>query len=100
MAEFIKCNCGSCGAKYRLPVEFGGRTARCKKCGGRFEIPAQKSLEDSVLDWLSEADAATEEQTVEKPRVIKLSEQAISGHASGAEKRGPIRYKTNPPQTA
>lgn len=93
MADLIKCVCSQCGAKYRLPVEFGGRTARCKKCNAKFEVPKDKGLEDSVLDWLSEADE--EEKVVEQPRVISMPKsQAPDDSEAGRKPQGVIRLKS------
>ncbi len=94
MSDLIRCRCSSCGAKYKLPVEFQGRIARCKKCGAKFEIPREKSLEDSVLDWLMEAETE-EQETVEKPRVVRFSEQHTEA-ADPNKLRGPIRFKSTP----
>ena len=101
MADFIKCNCSHCGAKYRLPVEFQGRRARCKKCGEKFEVPKQKTLEDSVLDWLSEAEEKEreEEKVVARPRVISIPKEPASDSDSeptGPRRRGTIRMKSTP----
>jgi hypothetical protein len=101
VSEFIKCNCGNCGAKYRLPVEFQGRRARCKKCGEKFEVPKTKTLEDSVLDWLSEAEEKErqEEEAVSRPRVISIPKESTpegGAESGGARRKGPIRMKTTP----
>ncbi|RMF81881.1 MAG: hypothetical protein D6744_06635 [Planctomycetota bacterium] len=94
MAEFLKCSCDQCGAKYRLPVEFRGRTAKCKKCGAKFKIPAEKSLEDSVLDWLSEAEADAErEEEVSKPRIVSMSDSSTA-RGDKPQAKGPIRMKS------
>jgi len=98
MADFIKCNCSNCGAKYRLPVEFQGRRARCKKCGAKFDVPRVKSLEDSVLDWLSEAEQK-EEETIAQPRVISIPKESAADSASEAKRKGPIRLKSTPAST-
>ncbi|MCA9243003.1 MAG: hypothetical protein KDA32_03540 [Phycisphaerales bacterium] len=70
MSDTIKCACDACGAKYRLPVESQGRMARCKKCGAKFKVPQPKdrSLEDSVLEWLS--DEPEDMSDSAPPRVI------------------------------
>ena len=100
MADFIKCNCPKCGAKYRLPVECQGRRARCKKCGEKFEVPRQeKTLEDSVLDWLAEAEEKErelEEEEVARPRVINIPKEsaAEADSDSGLRRKGPIRLKS------
>ena len=100
MADFIKCNCSNCGAKYRLPVEFQGRRAKCKKCGEKFEVPKEKkTLEDSVLDWLTEAEEQEfqDEEAVAQPRVINIPKNAPSetnGEGSGSRRKGPIRIKS------
>lgn len=92
MSDTIKCTCPHCQAKYRLPLEVQGRTARCKRCGGRFEVPVEKSLEDSILDWLSDAEAADE--TVSQPRVISMPREASAGSEATRKSRGPIRVKS------
>lgn len=76
VSDTVKCGCPKCGAKYRLPVEYQGRSAKCKKCGDKFKIPAEKTVEDSVLDWLSEEPASSEDTTVERPRVVSISDAA------------------------
>lgn len=100
MADFIKCICSNCGAKYRLPAEFQGRRARCKKCGEKFEVPKTKTLEDSVLDWLSEAEEKdeTEQEAVSKPRVISIPKESAAPDEEGssARRKGPIRMKSTP----
>ncbi len=101
MADFIKCTCGHCGAKYRLPAEFQGRKARCKKCGEKFEVPRIKSLEDSVLDWLNEADEDVEsgsEESVAPPRIVNIPKSAAESQDGEAQARrkGPIRMKSTP----
>lgn len=96
VAEFVKCTCEECGAKYRLPVEYRGRTAKCKKCGAKFKIPAEKTLEDSVLDWLTEADADAErheQEEVQKPRIVSMSDSS-SARADDSKSKGPIRLKS------
>jgi DNA-directed RNA polymerase subunit RPC12/RpoP len=96
MSETIKCACSKCGAKYRLPVEAQGRTARCKRCGEKFVIPRAQSLEDSILTWLSMPEEDELEQSVPAPRVISMPakpEQADPAAAEAAKRRGPIRLK-------
>lgn len=94
MADFLKCQCSHCGAKYRLPMEAQGRSARCKKCGQKFSVPRQsKTLEDNVQDWLAEGE--DESSTVEAPRVISMPQDSDSSGGSPASRRkGPIRMKT------
>ena len=100
MADFVKCSCSKCGAKYRLPIEYQGRSARCKKCGAKFKVPQVKSVEDSVLDWLAEAEEKQrdEEEAVAKPRVINIPKESAAGPSSpaGDKRKGPIRVKSNP----
>jgi hypothetical protein len=91
VSDQIRASCGQCGAKYRLPVEAAGRSARCKKCGGTFEVPQAKSLEDSVLDWLTEPEVE-EEVVADRPRVINM--QKDEGDAGANQARGPIRLKS------
>lgn len=90
MGDFIKTACSECGAKYRLPIEFQGRTARCKKCGAKFSIPANKNIEDSVLDWLTEGDVDdAADEPAEAPRVVSMGDSG--GKAS--VRKGLIRLK-------
>jgi len=98
VAEFLKCRCAHCGAKYRLPLEAQGRTARCKKCGKKFAVPKAKdrTLEDSVLDWLSEAEE--EQEVAAQPRVINIPKDSAvdeKGQPLSAKRRGPIRMKSS-----
>lgn len=91
MSDTIKCACSHCGAKYRLPVEAQGRHARCKKCGEKFLVPRDLSLEDSILSWLSEPDE--HEEALEQPRIINMPHDSSE---SGAARRSKaiIRQKT------
>jgi PHP family Zn ribbon phosphoesterase len=102
VADFIKCVCSNCGAKYRLPVEFQGRRARCKKCGEKFEVPKKKkTLEDSVLDWLAEGEEEEKEEAVAQPRVINIPKENSddSDGETKSRKQGPIRMKSTPAST-
>lgn len=95
MSDLIKCLCGSCGAKYRLPAELAGRSARCKKCGEKFEIPKTKTVEDSVLDWLKDPEDDEAASPVDQPRIITMS-KGNSDDSEAARKisGGPIRMKS------
>ncbi len=103
MSETIKCICGKCGAKYRLPVEAQGRTARCKRCGEKFQVPRQETLEDSILTWLTvPGEGEVEEEAAPaKPRVISMpsNEHEESPTDASHAARGPIRMKNNMPKT-
>lgn len=91
MADTIKCACSHCGAKYRLPVEAQGRTARCKRCGDKFEVPRQESsLEDTILSWLTPPDE--DEAEVAQPRVISMPRELADPDAT-KRASGPIRLK-------
>jgi ribosome-binding protein aMBF1 (putative translation factor) len=95
MGETIKCACPDCKAKYRLPAEAAGRKARCKICGTKFHVPGAVSLEDSVLNWLNDESFKTEEDSVDKPKVIQMPKDA----AGNARKQGVVRLKdATPPQ--
>ncbi len=99
MAESIKCACSHCGAKYRLPVEAQGRTARCKRCGNRFEIPREQSLEDSIMSWLMTPEEDEDEVAPAKPRVITMpNEPDNDGSETAKRVRGTIRMKTPTPE--
>ncbi len=95
VSETIKCNCPGCGAKYRLPVEAQGRTARCKRCGGKFEVPRDQTLEDSILTWLAAPEDEEREETAPAPpRVINMPATDSREAADAVRKmRGPIRMK-------
>jgi hypothetical protein len=84
--DTIKCNCQHCGAKYRLPIEAQGRSARCKRCGKRFDIPREQSLEDSVLTWLTapEDEPAADEDMPSQPKVISMPKRAASSACPNA----------------
>lgn len=93
----IKCNCSSCGAKYRLPQEAQGRTARCKRCGEKFDVPRAQSLEDSVITWLTGPVEDDDIDDAPQPRVINMpgSEGEHAEGGSGARRRGPIRMRSS-----
>lgn len=93
MSDGIRMTCPNCGARYRLPAETAGRAARCKKCGEKFVVPAEKSLEDSVLDWLDEADTEREE-AVSQPRVISMTKEEAETEEARKSRAGPIRIKS------
>jgi hypothetical protein len=97
--ETIKCNCSHCGAKYRLPIEAQGRTARCKRCGEKFEVPRLESLEDSILTWLSSPDEdQADEAAPAQPRVINMQagEQPVEADPTAPRKpRSAIRLKSS-----
>jgi PHP family Zn ribbon phosphoesterase len=87
VSDAIKVSCPQCSAKYRLPAEAQGRSARCKVCGTKFAVASPKSLDDSVLDWLTDQNDQEEEDLVAQPRVINMPK------GSGGKRRGPIRMK-------
>ena len=101
MSDTIKCSCSNCGAKYRLPAEAQGRTARCKRCGESFKIPRTQSLEDSVITWLTapEEDEASE-TTPARPRVISMPTEnhADSSEDPSHKTHSPIRLKPSAPK--
>ena len=98
MAETIKCACSHCGAKYRLPIEAQGRTARCKRCGDKFDIPRQQTLEDSILTWLTVPDEDGDEVAPAQPRIISMpTADANQESVAGRRVRGTIRMKNQPP---
>ena len=89
MTETIKCAC-PCGAKYRLPIEAQGRHARCKKCGEKFLVPRDLSLEDSILSWLDEPQE--QDEAIERPRVISMPHD--SSETGSRRSKAIIRQKT------
>ena len=100
MGETIKCTCSHCGAKYRLPIEAQGRTARCKRCGDKFDVPRQQSLEDSILTWLTSPEEEEKaEAAPSQPKIISMpatdpNEKSVAGRKF----RGTIRMKEEPKQ--
>lgn len=92
MGDKIKCTCSNCGAKYRLPVEAQGRTARCKRCGQKFRVPQVQSLEDTVMSWLAIED---DNEDVIEPKVVNMTASGDGQASSETVKRarGPIRLK-------
>lgn len=98
--DTIKCSCGKCGAKYRLPAEAQGRSARCKRCGEKFDVPRQLSLEDSILTWLgSPTEEDADEVMPNKPRVISMPQaDANDATTDGKRPRGTIRMKSSTPK--
>jgi DNA-directed RNA polymerase subunit RPC12/RpoP len=97
VSDTIKCACLQCGAKYRLPVEAQGRTARCKRCGKSFQVPRQMNLEDTIQSWLA-GPADEEEEEVAQPRVISMPDEPVSDEAA-KKIRGPIRMKSDTAST-
>ena len=96
MADTVKCACSHCGAKYRLPIEAQGRTARCKRCGEKFAVPRQDSLEDSVLTWLTVPTEDEVDEAPAPPKVISMPTEPVDQAATDAlrKARGPIRMKS------
>lgn len=89
MSDTIKCACTSCGAKYRLPIESQGRSARCKQCGEKFSIPkASSSLEDSIMSWLDDPEEADELSN--GPRVVSMPKEPVDADTM-KRLQGPIR---------
>jgi hypothetical protein len=89
VADTVKCACSHCGAKYRLPIEAQGRTARCKRCGEKFDVPREESLEDTILSWLAPED---EDVEIAPPRVISMPRDPVDPDLA-KRKKGPIRIK-------
>jgi hypothetical protein len=87
VSDSIKVTCPQCSTKYRLPAESQGRSARCKVCGTKFAVASPKSLDDSVLDWLTEGNER-DEDLISQPRVINMPRGE-----GAARKRGAIRMK-------
>jgi DNA-directed RNA polymerase subunit RPC12/RpoP len=99
VGETIKCVCSHCGAKYRLPIEAQGRTARCKRCGEKFAVPRQQSLEDSILTWLTSPDEEeTAEATPSQPKIISMPTDPNEQSVAGRRFRGTIRMKEGGPK--
>ena len=55
MGDVLDIQCPSCHVRLRVPVEYLNKRARCKACGHVFVIKPP-SLEDSIMEWLAEAD--------------------------------------------
>lgn len=54
----IDIQCSQCGQTYRVPDEFAGKAAKCKKCENQIQIPVVISSEDgeSMLELLPDAE--------------------------------------------
>jgi ubiquitin-protein ligase len=39
----IEFNCPNCGKRFRVPLELGGRAAKCKACGALMTVPVQSA---------------------------------------------------------
>ncbi len=104
MADAIKCDCPECGAKYRLPLEAGGRSVRCKKCDQKFRVPEPETrLEDSVMSWLADVDGDADEADTNGPRVIRMKDDKPSAEDSSTaidRLRGPLPGKDEPSTTS
>jgi hypothetical protein len=74
MAQYARCRCQQCGAKYKFPPEAAGRRAKCKECGAVFRVPVLEpvSLEDSVIMWLDEIEET--EPASNRPRIVTSSD--------------------------
>ena len=42
MAETINTDCPTCGKSFNVPVQYAGKTIRCKECDNTFKVPAAK----------------------------------------------------------
>ena len=91
MSESLRCRCPSCAAKYRFPAEAVGRRARCRECGVAFRVPMLEpnSLEDSVIMWLDEAEAAT--PVSNRPRIITAKDLHREGTPTGPRRPIPLK---------
>src|SRR6266446_5312216 len=48
----IPAVCPGCQKTYRVPESAAGKTVLCKKCGGKFKVPAAPEDDDALLDEL------------------------------------------------
>ncbi len=95
MSDTIKCACSNCGAKYRLPAEAMGRSARCKRCGKTFHIPRREdSLEDTIMAWIG-IEEQDDEKMIAPPKVISMPTEEQPDSGPGRKLRGPIRLKAS-----
>jgi hypothetical protein len=53
----ISADCGHCGATYRVSSKFAGKSAKCKKCGKNFLMPAGATSSSEPIDTLESDDA-------------------------------------------
>ena len=79
----------SCGAKYRLPDSAAGRRARCKRCGGAFDVPALEGGDEEVIPFTN-LDALAEGQALEraKPPPATSGGAAVPGAGALAAQSG------------
>ena len=75
MTRQIIIKCPNCQAAYRLTARSTPARVRCKLCRTTFSPPPppppsyEPDFEDTVLNWLLEADDA-EAKTIKRPRII------------------------------
>lgn len=72
MSHHITTRCPSCRTKYTVGAVAAGKKAKCTKCGSRFRIPRPTlSLEDQILEWLSEPDEDRDRTERVAPRPLR-----------------------------
>ena len=81
-----KIGCPGCGIDLAVPMDAGGRMARCKTCQLRFRVPDLSSqLEDSVADFLYEEPSDEEElddqTTDQNDSVMEQPSQEMNEHS-------------------
>jgi hypothetical protein len=57
----IPVRCPNCGTGLRAPLQFAGKRAKCRVCGGKVPIPAL--VENVVADPVIEAEALDDDAT-------------------------------------
>ena len=72
----IDFTCPTCGKPFRIPAEYGGRTAKCKACGGALTVPGTGPQEAAAPSINSSA-AANQRLPMRTRRLI-ADAQAMS----------------------
>jgi len=90
--ETLQIHCPSCGVRLDVPVNAGGRPARCPKCKTRFRVPEPHvMLDETVTCWLNLDQIHKEEDREEQFDEHLLTRMQAEDEAEGdvpAERAG------------
>ena len=89
--EHVQCNCGwfimmmtihcpACNVRLSVPVNAGGRAARCPKCKTKFRIPDPRSmLDETVTCWMDlDIDHEAEDEAVDARETLTANDVAAA----------------------
>lgn len=76
-AELRRVHCPNCQSQFRVPINAGGKTARCPSCKEPFVIPPPDDLiEETISSWLEEdLDDVADERQRELEELIRKQEE-------------------------